>query len=237
MLMVSVCIATYNGERFIRRQIETILSQLSAEDEIIVSDDGSSDATVEILEAFGSSQLKIVHNQGVHGYTANYEHVLSYAKGDYIFLTDQDDEWHPDKLKRALEELKTCDFVLSDASVIDADGNEVSSSFFELREPNTSFWGTVIKFGYLGCCIAFRRKVLDKALPFPKEHAMCSHDNWITLVAMAYYRYRIIDDKLVRYRRHGNNVSNIDRIGRRTSLFFKIKYRLYILLNLAKRFF
>lgn len=235
--MISVCIAAYNGEKYIRRQIETILPQLSASDEIIVSDDGSSDATVEILESFESSQIKIVHNQGRHGYTANYEHVLGYAKGDYIFLTDQDDEWHPDKLKRTLEELETCDFVLSDASVIDADGNEVSASFFELRDSKRSFWGTVLKFGFLGCCIAFRRKVLEKVLPFPENHVMCSHDNWITLVAMAYYRYRIIDDKLVRYRRHGKNVSNIDRIGRRTSFFFKIKYRLYILLNLVKRLF
>lgn len=232
--MISVCIATYNGERFIRRQIETILPQLSAGDEIIVSDDGSSDATVEIVNSFQSPLIRVVYNQGRHGYTANYEHVLGYAKGDFIFLADQDDEWHPDKVKRCLEELKSCDFVISDASIIDAEGQETGESFFVLRDSKRSFWGSVLKFGFLGCCLAFRREVLEKALPFPKQHVLCSHDNWITLVAMAYYRYRIVDEKWVRYRRHGKNVSNIDRIGRRTSLFFKIKYRLYILLNLVK---
>lgn len=83
--MVSVCIATYNGEKFIRRQIETILPQLSAEDEIIVSDDGSSDATVKILETFESPQIKIVHNRGRHGYTANYEHVLGMPRAILSF--------------------------------------------------------------------------------------------------------------------------------------------------------
>lgn len=119
--MISVCIATYNGERFIHRQIETILPQLSADDEIIVSDDGSSDATIQVVEAFQSPQIKIVHNQGRHGYTANYEHALSYAKGDIIIFADQDDEWEPNKVKRCLEELETCDFIVSDASLIDAD--------------------------------------------------------------------------------------------------------------------
>lgn len=235
--MISVCIATYNGERFIHRQIETILPQLSADDEIIVSDDGSSDATIQVVEAFQSPQIKIVHNQGRHGYTANYEHALSYAKGDIIIFADQDDEWEPNKVKRCLEELETCDFIVSDASLIDADGQITDDSFFRLREPKRTFAGNILKFGYLGCCIAFRRNVLDKVLPFPKNHVMCSHDNWITLVAIAYYRYRVLDDRLVRYRRHGKNVSNIDKIGTHTTLFFKIKYRVYILLNLIGRLF
>lgn len=235
--MISVCIATYNGESFIRRQIETILPQLSENDEIIVSDDGSSDATIQIVEAFHSSQIKIVKNQGRHGYTANYEHALSCAKGDIIIFADQDDEWEPNKVKRCLVELETCDFVVSDASIIDAYGQITDESFFRLREPKRTFLGNLLKFGYLGCCIAFRRHVLDKVLPFPKNHVMCSHDNWITIVSMAYYRYRVLDDKLVRYRRHGKNVSNIDKIGTHTSLLFKIKYRLYILLNLIGRLF
>lgn len=236
-IMISVCIATYNGEKYIRRQIETILPQLSASDEIIVSDDGSSDATIQIVEAFQSSQIKIVNNRKRHGYTANYEHALSYAKGDIIIFADQDDEWESNKVKRCLEELKTCDFVVSDASLIDADGQITDESFFRLREPKCTFLGNVLKFGFLGCCIAFRRCILDKALPFPANHVMCSHDNWITLVSMAYYRYRVLDDKLVRYRRHGKNVSNIDKIGTQTSLLFKIKYRLYILFNLIGRLF
>lgn len=104
--MVSVCLATYNGEKYIRQQIESILPQLSAADEIVVSDDESTDQTVPILESFNDSRIHIyIHKRRnekvVWDYaTHNFENALSHAKGDYIFLSDQDDVFLPEKSQR-----------------------------------------------------------------------------------------------------------------------------------------
>ena len=112
--MISVCLATYNGERFIQRQLETIIEQLGEDDEIIISDDGSTDDTLRIIEGLHSPLIHVYINNGEHGYTPNFENALRYAHGEYIFLSDQDDVWLPRKLEICMNALKTCDFVVSD---------------------------------------------------------------------------------------------------------------------------
>lgn len=231
---VSVCIATYNGEKFIKRQLESIISQLDECDEVVISDDGSTDATLQIVKSFNSPLIRVLDNKLKHGYTGNFENVLNEAKGEYVFLSDQDDEWAPNKVEKCLECLKTYDFVVSDASIVGSKGEELEPSFFLLRSPKKGFLGNLYKFGYIGCCMAFKREVLNKALPIPGNHVLCSHDNWLMLVASMFYKCIILDDKLVRYRRHGNNVSTGEIKGNK-SLFFRIKYRTYLLINVLRR--
>ena len=111
--MISVCIATYNGEKYIMDQVSSILPQLSEEDEIIVSDDGSSDKTLEILDSFSDSRIKVfTHIKEANPFfkgaksiyaTSNFENALSKCNGDIIFLSDQDDVWYPDKVKTCLD--------------------------------------------------------------------------------------------------------------------------------------
>ncbi|MCD8291094.1 MAG: glycosyltransferase, partial [Prevotella sp.] len=98
-MKVSVCIATYNGEKYIEEQIRSILSQLSDNDEVIISDDGSHDQTLSLIQSIGDKRIKIFQNEGRHGFKYNFENTLKKVQGDYIFLCDQDDVWLPNKVQ------------------------------------------------------------------------------------------------------------------------------------------
>ncbi|EXY58193.1 glycosyltransferase, partial [Bacteroides fragilis] len=96
--LISVCIATYNGEKFIVEQLKTILSQLTDFDEIIISDDHSSDCTLSLIRSFRDPRIKIYLNENDKGYTSNFENALKKATGEIIFIADQDDIWKKDKV-------------------------------------------------------------------------------------------------------------------------------------------
>lgn len=230
--VVSVCIATYNGEKYIKEQLNSILLQLGDNDEIIISDDNSTDATLEIVRSIKDCRIKIFKNEGIKGYTSNFENALKHAGGEYIFLSDQDDVWVTNKVQICIKKMQSFDFVVSDAYVTDATGHILHCSYYETRHPHKSFLGNVFKFAYLGCCMAFKRRILEKALPFPSNHLMCTHDNWLFLVAFKYYSVGIISDRLICYRRHGNNVSTGEGKSL-TTFWFKLKYRIYLLYNLC----
>ena len=231
--MISVCIATYNGEKFIRQQLQSIISQLSSDDEVIVSDDGSTDCTLQIVEELRSPIIKIIHNKGDHGYTPNFENALRHAKGDYIFLSDQDDVWADNKVEVTLRSLQRYSMVIADADIIDAEGNVIAESYFRQRRAHSGLINNLIRFSYLGCMLAFRREVLEKALPFPPDPRQCTHDNWLALVAMTFYSCTVLPDKLLHYRRHGANASK-GGLEKTTTMAFKIRYRIYLMKWLAK---
>lgn len=235
--MISVCIATYNGEKYIREQIESVLPQLSSHDEIIISDDGSSDGTINTIKDFHSPIIKIYHNKGQHGYTPNFENALTHANGDIIFVCDQDDVWLPNKVEIVTNRLRTNDFVISDAVVVNETAQDVIvDSFYSMRQSKPGFWHNLYRFSYLGCCLAFKKDVLRKALPFPPNHALCTHDNWLTIIGMAYFRTTIINDKLIKYRRHEGNTSPGGFVNE-TTIWFKIRYRIYLIMHLICRGF
>ena len=231
---ISVCIATYNGEKYIKEQLASILSQLGSDDEIVISDDNSTDRTVNIVKQFKDKRLKIYLNNNGKGYVSNFENALNKAIGYYIFLADQDDVWVENKVQYCLAQLENYDLVVSDAVVVDENKALISTSFFAMRKCYRSFLGNILKFGYLGCCMAFKRKILERALPFPSNHKLCTHDYWLFLVAKTYYKSKISDEKLIIYRRHGLNTSTGGFLNN-TSIFFKAKYRIYLLFNLIKR--
>ena len=232
--MISVCIATYNGEKYIHEQIASILQQIGNDDEIVVSDDGSTDKTLDVVRSFDAQNIHIYINKGDHGYTPNFENALRNAHGDYIFLSDQDDIWMPDKVEACMKSLKVNDFVVSDALIVDGDNKPLFDSFCEQRKSKFGFLNTLIRFSYLGCCFAFRRKVLSKALPFPKNHILCTHDNWLALVSTAFYKSAFIPLPLIRYRRYGGNASSGAKNANK-SILFMIHYRLYLLFHLIGR--
>lgn len=232
--MISVCIATYNGEKYIHEQIASILQQIGDVDEIVVSDDGSTDKTLDVVRSFDAQNIHIYINKGDHGYTPNFENALRNAHGDYIFLSDQDDIWMPDKVEACMKYLKVNDFVVSDALIVDGDNKPLFGSFCEQRKSKFGFLNTLIRFSYLGCCFAFRRKVLSKALPFPKNHILCTHDNWLALVSTAFYKSAFIPLPLIRYRRYGGNASSGAKNANK-SILFMIHYRLYLLFHLIGR--
>lgn len=207
MIRVSVCIATYNGEKYIKEQIDSIISQLTNEDEIIISDDHSTDNTISLIKEYNDPRIKIFFNEYEKGYTQNFENALKKVEGEYIFFSDQDDVWLNDKIEITIKALQDCDFVVSDAITVDAELNEISESRFADYMINGGFINNLIKTRYLGCCMAFNKKVLNSILPFPKNSDFCPHDLWVALVAEYYYNCSLIDTPLILYRRHGKNTS------------------------------
>ena len=232
--MISVCMATYNGERFIKRQLKTILEQLGDDDEVVISDDGSTDGTLDVVRSLNSPLIHIYINEGEHGYTPNFENALWHARGEFIFLSDQDDVWLPGKVDVCMKALASCDFVVSDAVIVDAEEQVLYPSFFGQRLHFKGFLGNMLTMGYVGCCMAFRKRVLERVLPFPANHVLCTHDNWFMVVALMYYQVKVTEEKLIAYRRHGDNASSgVENAG--ASTFFRVRYRLYLLAHLLRR--
>ena len=230
--MISVCIATYNGQQYISEQLSSILSQLGENDEVIVSDDGSVDSTLDIVRGFDDDRIRVVEGP-CKGVVCNFENALKHVKGDYIFFSDQDDIWTSDKVAVSLEYLKTYACIVSDAYVVDAESNKVLDSFFEYNGTRKGFLkNLLLKNGYTGCCMAFRRELLDKALPFPEGIPM--HDIWIGNIAEIFYSFSFVPEKLIRYRRHGSNATMTLRLASRNSLLKKIFIRVKVLIALLK---
>lgn len=222
----SVCMATYNGGKYLRKQVDSILCQLSATDELIVSDDGSKDATLEILASFHDKRLKVFSNQGKHGVVPNFENALSKASGDIIFFSDQDDIWAENKVKVMLKALQNADLVVHDALIMDGEDNVSDVNYYSIRPPHEGYWRNLWENCFVGSCLAFRREMLPYVYPFPKH--ILWHDMWIGLVVSKKGRVKFIDDKLLYYRRHGGNAS---ATGEKStfSLWKKIKYRTQML--------
>lgn len=240
--MISVCLATYNGEKYIREQLDSIIPQLSLEDEIIISDDGSTDDTLKIIKSYNDKRIKIVTPKRdkkrldkVQLVTTNFENGLSNAKGEYIFLSDQDDVWHPDRVKIMMDYLKNkgYDYVESDCIVTDSDLIPLSNTRFP-HNYHYNKWKSLLGFTpFQGSASAFKREILDLALPFP--HGIQSHDRWIGWIASFKFRTLIpLNKPLLYYRRHDSNVSTgISKSDK--SLYYRISTRLKYIKELAIR--
>lgn len=230
--MISVCMAVYNGERYIERQLRSILCQLGEKDEIVLSDDGSTDATLRIIQSFSDKRVRVIDGPHRKSPVWNFEKALLNAKGDYIFLSDQDDEWMPNKVKVSIHYLKEYDCVVSDNIVVDGHEQIICNSFYELNHMHSGkFYNLLIRNNYLGCCMAFRRNVLEASLPFPRCIPM--HDIWIGNVAAFKFDLIYIPEKLILFNRHGENASSTASVSR-NSFYKKIFIRYRIIIELLK---
>jgi glycosyltransferase involved in cell wall biosynthesis len=224
--MISVCIATYNGSAYIKEQLVSILDQISNNDEIIISDDGSTDNTLDIVNELNDSRIKLIDGERHLGIIKNFERALYAAKGEYIFLCDQDDIWLPGKVKQFLSVLTDNILAVSDCIIVDGNLHEVYPSFFQIRGSQSGLFHNILRNSYLGCCMAFRKELLKYALPIPKYSPM--HDMWIGLVAETRGKVTFIEKPLTLYRRHNNNASPTS--GKSKFNFFK-KIKLRVLLS------
>lgn len=231
--MISVCMPTYNGEKYIKEQLDSIFSQISVDDEVIISDDSSTDKTLEIIKSYNDSRLKLLENNHFKSPIYNLENALKQAKGDYIFLADQDDVWFPNKVEKLLLCLTDYDCVVSDATVVNSDMTVIHESFMEINHSRKGFVNNLIKNGFLGCCMAFSSSLLKIVLPFPKNIPM--HDSWIGLNATLKGKVLFLDEPLIYYRRHESNASCSSEKSKNT-LSTKIKHRYNLFVETMKRF-
>lgn len=215
-MRISVVVLTYQGECFLQEQMNSILKQLGPRDEVVVSDDGSTDRTLEILRECQKKDPCIRLLQGPRqGIKKNMEYALKSCRGDYIFLADQDDIWAEDKVSRVMEifEKEQADLVIHDADVFAEDVERpLMESFFQFRGAKAGIVKNMVKNSYIGCCMAFRRQLLEKALPIPEDIEM--HDQWLGILNDFYFKKSFFYEKpLLHYRRHGENNSEMTHYG------------------------
>jgi glycosyltransferase involved in cell wall biosynthesis len=231
--------ATYNGEKFINTQVRSILKQLGSDDELIISDDHSTDATLDIIRQLGDSRIIIVMNAGRKGPVPNFENALHHATGEIIFLSDQDDIWMDDRMKEALElHHNGSDLVACNCLLIDENDHRISAEpYFNARHPlKRNFLVNLYENSFYGCCMSFNRKVLNYSLPFPGNIVM--HDVWIGMLAKARFNCGYLEKCLVLYRRHPDTASFGKWKGGKqvkVSNWWRIKTRLILLFYILKR--
>jgi len=202
---ISVCIPTYNGELYIRQQLDSILCQLSENDEIIISDDSSDDKTIDIIKSYKDDRIFLIEHCTYKNPIYNLENALNHAKGELIFLSDQDDIWMPEKVSIMCNHLLNNDLVLHDCIITNTDLSVKEISFFKFNNSKKGLLPNLRKNSYIGCCMAFKSSILKKVLPFPKDIPL--HDLWIGFVSELFFKSIFIDEKLLLYRRHSNNQS------------------------------
>ncbi len=227
--MVSVCMTTYRGEKYREEQITSILENLATDDQFIISEDGDDIAFLEDLRKHGIP-FQPMQGPGC-GAVANFEYVLSHATEPFIFLSDQDDVWTKDKVEKTLKafENPNCIMVVHDATLIDGEGKQIGDSFYTIRNSQSGIFKNIWKNSYIGCCMAFRKQVLNYALPFPTTGTL--HDQWLGLIAEQMGDVVFINDKLLHYRRHEDNVSGMQHLPVTKMLYNRIS----LCWNLLKR--
>lgn len=212
MKRISVAMISYQGETYIEEQLDSILAMLGPEDEVIISDDGSTDRTREILVHYESRDQRVRVIDGPRaGVKKNVENALRACQGEYIFLADQDDIWMPEKVECVLEVLKQngVGLVVHDAIVTDGScQNVIMESFYSLKGSGAGVIKNIWRNTYIGCCMAFKREILEEVLPIPDYIEM--HDQWIGVINDQLNKGTcFIPQKLIKYRRHGNNASEM----------------------------
>nr|WP_308757667.1 glycosyltransferase [uncultured Bacteroides sp.] len=235
--MISVCMATYNGEQFLKEQIDSILQQLNEHDELIISDDNSTDTTQDIIRSYNDFRIKLVQNSLQRGVTHNFENALCHSKGNIIFLADQDDFWLPNKIKELTQFLSKGDYdiVTCNCALTDANLNITQERYYIDKSPiDKSALENYVNNLWLGCCMAFKRELLLATLPFPEK--VVAHDLWIALYSQLHFKCGYYPKVLQLYRRHDNTVS-FAGCKSKNSLFYKINYRLYLAYHLLIRSF
>ncbi len=222
-MKISVAIAAYNGEKFILKQLESILKQSLSVDEVIISDDCSTDNTAEIclkfIEENHLKNWKFIQNKINLGYCFNFYNAIEHTSGDAIFLADQDDEWYPDKVEKlteCLEKYPEITVLSSRYDVIDEHSNVIENSgvpylgekfdgSVEFLSPQSFIGCSYIR----GFSLCFKRDLLEAFKPLELK-SLLSHDWYFCFLGAVTGKTAVLNTKLTGYRLHSNNVSLSD---------------------------
>lgn len=221
---IDVLLATYNGEKYLKEQIDSILEQTYKNIRLIISDDCSKDRTPEILKEYQQKDDRIeLHIQKSNlGVVKNIEFLLKQVKSPYYMLADQDDYWLPEKVEKSLEKLKkeNVDLVFGDLEVVDKDLKTMYSSFndYMLLTRKINKYIDSYKVNYLyncvtGCTVLAKKETIEKILPLPTNSKRLIHDHWIGLMVALNGKLVYMPEKYIKYRQHGNNEVGTEKIS------------------------
>ena len=207
--LISIPIITYNGERFLRRQLDSIYRQTYRNIEVVACDDGSTDATPGILEEYRSSHgLRYIINPSNLGYLRNFEKAVSLCGGDFIAPSDQDDVWMPGKIESLVTIIGIKSMACSDAVLVDEnDGKLADSAVAFSNLPALSgnpFFQLLFKSYVIGCTALYSRDLIRQAFPIPEGEVF--HDWWMALVASTMAGIQYYSKPLIAYRQHSSNL-------------------------------
>lgn len=237
---VIILLATYNGEKYLKKQLESLHNQTYKNFEIIARDDGSSDNTVEILKAYNINILDTKENLGAKG---SFSLLLDYAvknrDAQYFMFCDQDDVWNDDKIEKTLAKMKKMEkefgnipiLVHTDLEVVDKNLKTIADSMWEYEHilPQcNSFNRLLIQNTITGCTMMINRKLALKSLDIPNEAIM--HDWWIGLIASSFGKIGYLNHITIKYRQHGKNT-----IGAKGHKINILRHILGLLLSTIKR--
>lgn len=217
-MKISVAMCTYNGDKYLNNQIESIINQSTKVDEIVICDDGSTDKTIEITEKYQNSfpnLIKLYRNETTLKSVKNFEKSINLCSGDIIFLSDQDDIWLENKVETIVnffDNNPKIDCVATNGYLINDENNlldlfPIWDIFIELEKRNIKYdyFKSIILAGNFatGATIAFRKKIIPSIFPFPIIKDF-HHDEWIALILSEQDKFSFINDKLIKYRLHEN---------------------------------
>lgn len=224
--MIDIIMATYNGEKYIREQLDSIISQSYKKWKIIIHDDGSCDNTVDIIKDYAQKypeKIKYIDdNVKTGGAKNNFAYLLNFVTSDYIMFSDQDDVWENNKVEKAIKTIKSMErkygdipvLVHGDLMVVDSELNLINSSMFKMQKLNkkkSSFRDLLVQNNITGCTVIINKKLAEMGKNIPKEAIM--HDWWLALIAAAFGKIGFMDNAGILYRQHENNTEGAKNIG------------------------
>lgn len=225
MNKISIALCTYNGEKFLSEQLESFSRQTRQPDELVVSDDCSTDNSTKIVEEFAnraSFPVRLYRNEKNLRSTKNFEKAIELCTGDLIFLSDQDDVWMPEKLERIETEFdknQSVGMVFSDAEIVDENlgaTGDLLWNFTFAEEPREAsrrgkFFEVLLSQNVVtGATLAFRAELRKNFTPIPENIPNLIHDGWISLVIATASQVVFLDEPLIKYRQHSAQQLGID---------------------------
>ena len=215
MEKIDILLATYNGEKFVKEQIESILNQTYENFNLIISDDASTDNTLNILEEYEKkdTRIKIFKKEKNKGLIDNFEFLLKNVTSDYFMFSDQDDIWKKDKIEKSINKLKeeSSGLVYTDLEIVDEKLNVIYPSYWKYKQ----IYKKIIKYNnfealYLnnfvtGCTILAKSKYINDILPLPRNSKFVLHDYWTALIISAKDKISYVEEPTIQYRQHKNN--------------------------------
>ena len=215
MEKINILMATYNGRKYLKKQIDSILNQTYSDFRLLISDDASTDSTLKILEEYEKkdSRVEIYSHEKNLGVVANFEFLINKVRSEYFMFADQDDVWEPDKIEKSLKKLEETgsDLVYTDLEVVDDKLNQIEPSFWKQK----GFYDKITKYNsfeslYLnnyinGCTMLCKSSWINDFLPLPKTSKYVIHDYWIALVVSHRGKMAYIEKPTIKYRQHGKN--------------------------------
>ena len=239
MEKVDILLATYNGEKYIREQIDSILNQTHKEFRLLISDDGSSDSTRDILNEYKAKddRIEVFMQEENLGVVKNFEFLLGKVEAKYYMFSDQDDIWKAEKIEKSLKKIEEgFDLVYSDLEVVDENLNVTYESYWKLKgiykkiKKYNNFESLYLNNFITGCTVISKKELIDSFMPLPNISKFVLHDYWISLIISQNGKIDYVEEPLIKYRQHKNNkvgskkksdeLKSIDEIR---SLFIQVK--------------